>query len=360
MVRDKASGKVVCGPEFTHHIVLMGFYADSKARIKVANTLSQAAFLGCGYCRMNGVFIDAMRFAGYCQPVTCSHGILGPFGGQPAQAVQMGVDDDKMRMSSATWSARGKQMDHMHAAYEEDIKRPPQSRDPPEDRPHARPPHPEHWGCHRSCMISDMLWYVDPMLLFLVPFAHTYFRGVFKGFCDEICQHPESLSGEAATSETFRAAYNRSLQHKVTECNQVAVTCKAHLQAAQTAFQVNPTPANEKLMKDAAKASGAATREAVATEKLLHQALDAVAWPTPRVLRPELALTPAERREIDARSQHMTDTPDMGRPYTKFTQKKGQWTIEEWRRGQKPWLPLLFAGNLCAATGRPQVVAIHA
>lgn len=355
MVREKASGKVVRGPAYTHHIVLMGIYADSKARIKLANTLSQAAYLGCGYCWMNGVYVDTMRFAGYAQPVPCSRGHLGLSDSGPAQAMQMGEDDESLRLTAEAWLERGRDLDEQHAAFEEDNKRPPQSRDPPEDRAPTPAPSPEFWGCHRSCMFTTMLWYVHPLLLFLIPFAHTYFRGVLRGFCDEICQQPDSLSGQAASSESFQSAYCQELQNWADQLGRVAATCQVHLETAQAAYQQQPTALNKKLMLSAAKQHTAATQEAEACLVLLDFTREAVVLPTPRHLRPELALTAAERHEIDARSQHMTDTPDMGRPYTRFLQKRGMWTIEEWRRAQKPWLPLLFAENLCAGPGRSQV-----
>lgn len=360
MVRDKASGKVQRGPPFKHHIVLMGVYADSKVRIKLANTLSQAAYLGCGYCWMNGVYVDTMRWAGYARPVVCQRGQLGPKPPNvPARSVQIGVDDDIMRLNTATWIARGHHLNGQHAAHQADQKHRQDNKTnnlPPPDGPPVSPPAVEHWGAHRSCVFTDMLWYVNPLLLFLVPFAHTYFRGVLRDFCDEITQQPDSLSGQAAASGAYQTAYVAELERRAQQYQLAAIASQARWELAEAAYQSNPNAANKQLLKEASKDNTAATREAEACQTLFHHTREAVTLTTPRFLRPELALTAAERNEMNARSDLMTDTPDMGRPYTKFLQKKGLWTVEEWRRAQRPWLPLLFADNLCAAVGRPQAV----
>lgn len=61
---------------------------------------------------------------------------------------------------------------------------------------------------------------------------------------------------------------------------------------------------------------------------------------------------------MDSRSHHMTDPPEFGRPYQNFNTKHGSYTMEEWMTAQCPWLPLLFADNLCSDVLRPTTTKV--
>lgn len=220
MVREKRTNRVVQGPGFQHHVVLMGIYADSKARIKLANTLSQSAYLGCGYCWLTGVYADAMRFAGYAAPVTCCMGPLGPKPAQngvpavPAQSVLMCDDDARLRLTHQHHVDRGVALDRMHDDAAAAQRADPQAK--------VEPPPVEVFGAHRSCIFAQMLWYVDLTVLFLVPFGHTYFRGVLKNFCDQITESPASLSGEAAAAGVYQEAYVAELGRRAEQAAEEA------------------------------------------------------------------------------------------------------------------------------------------
>jgi len=152
-VRD-ASGNVTQGEPFHHYAVLGGVHADSPARCKLMYTIASfTAYLACAFCKLMGTKVGhVVRYLGYAAPVTTTAGVgLG-------KEYQMGVQDGRV-LSEAEMRAQAATAEYYRACRLEP---------PPGNRFKGYSP-----------LISDLYW-VDPRRLWIVPFCHAFYLGVFK------------------------------------------------------------------------------------------------------------------------------------------------------------------------------------
>ena len=149
-----------------HVVVLTGLYADTPARMKVANTVGSAsAYLACQWCNFAGTKSSAseaeagdtgraMLFRGYSKPAQVS---AGPLAGTDVQIHHPRNDHPQRVLTSAKMCRRGEMVEAGRATA-------------------------KNTGCLGQCMIMKELPYTDYVNFFMLPFGHTVFLGVVKDF----------------------------------------------------------------------------------------------------------------------------------------------------------------------------------
>ena len=156
-------------PPMRHTIVLSGLYADTPARMKVANTLGSAsAYLACQWCCFAGTKSSAadsdaaetgkaMLFRGYAKPAHVKVGILA---GTEVQLHHPRKDPPRRLLTSIQMHARAllfeRQGKTTRAA--------------------------KVTGCLGRCIVMEELPYTDYVNFFILPFGHAVFLGVVKDF----------------------------------------------------------------------------------------------------------------------------------------------------------------------------------
>ena len=174
LVRDRSTKKLRWGKKFIHRVVLLGFYADSPARVKLLNCAAMNAYLGCFYCWMNGSWLHGfMRWAEYSEAVRLEKGLM------VGQTAQVGVDDHQVKISNKDQRARGRAVQDGLVKF-------------------------ETAGVHGVCIIAQLLPYVDINRLFLVPINHALHRGVLRDLLLELLQSPVQL-GKAREEHAAKA-----------------------------------------------------------------------------------------------------------------------------------------------------------
>jgi len=154
---------------FRHVIVLSGLYADTPARMKVANTMGSAsAYLACQWCWLAGAKASAadddaeeigkaMLFRGYAKPAPVRVGILA---GTQVQIHHARKDPARRLLTSQQMLARAK--------WVED---------------NGRTKHTAKVSvCLGLSLVMKELPYTDYVNFFMLPFGHTVFLGVVKDF----------------------------------------------------------------------------------------------------------------------------------------------------------------------------------
>jgi hypothetical protein len=151
-----SSGQVVEGAPFHHYAVLGGVHADSPARSKLMYTIASfTAFLACAFCKLMGTKVcGVVRYLGYAEPVltTVGVGVGKLFHMGPTGASDRLMSDAEMKAQAAA------------AEYYKARKLEP-------------PPGNRYKGF--SPLVRDLYW-VDPRRLFIVPFCHAFYLGMFK------------------------------------------------------------------------------------------------------------------------------------------------------------------------------------
>lgn len=168
-----ADHKTIDQRTFGHTILLGGVFGDSPGIKKLAQWLSHAAYLGCGYCWLRGTKAGAgggMYFKGYAEPTSYGHFEPGEFeqlGAHHQQARKALCGDPCTHLSSAMQQARANLVEGT-------------TRDA-EGQP-VEPAHPSDMGCSGTSAFAAHLDYVDYNNLFVVPIAHAGLCGVVKDF----------------------------------------------------------------------------------------------------------------------------------------------------------------------------------
>lgn len=153
--RDE-NGQVKKGEPFTHFAVLGAVYADSPARAKLMYTLaSWTAYLACAFCKLTGTMKNkVVRFLGYAEPTPTMQGV------GRGNSYQMGHADGRL-MTEREVKAQAIAAEYYRARGFEP---------PPGNRFKGFSP------------LLRRLYYVNPLRLWVVPFCHAFYLGVFKDF----------------------------------------------------------------------------------------------------------------------------------------------------------------------------------
>lgn len=166
-----ADNKTIEKREFGHTILLGGVFGDSPGIKKLARWLSHAAYLGCGYCWLRGIYSGGMYFAGYAEPTSYGNFDPGEFarhGAQSEHAPKALCGDPVTHLSASMQRARANIVDgqHSQAAAQGD--------DEPRD--------PSDMGSLGVSIFMRELDYCDYNNLFVLPIAHAGLCGVVKDF----------------------------------------------------------------------------------------------------------------------------------------------------------------------------------
>lgn len=153
---------------FGHTILLGGVFGDSPGIKKVAQWLSHAAYLGCGYCWLRGTKAGprgGMYFKGYAEPTSYGHfepGEFDEFGAHHSDAGKAFCGDPTTHLSAAMQQARANLVEGKDA-----------------DGNEVEPAHPSDMGCSGTSPFAKHLDYNN---LFVVPIAHAGLCGAVKDF----------------------------------------------------------------------------------------------------------------------------------------------------------------------------------
>jgi hypothetical protein len=149
-------GKLKKGEPFTHFAVLGAVYADSPARAKLMYTLSSwTAYLACAFCKLTGTMKNkVVRYLGYAEPVPTTQGV------GRGKSYQMGQPDGRL-MTEREVKAQAIAAEYYRARGFEP---------PPGNRFKGFSP------------LLRRLYYVNPVRLWVIPFCHAFYLGVFKDF----------------------------------------------------------------------------------------------------------------------------------------------------------------------------------
>ena len=159
-------------PPIRHRLLLSGMYADSPARMKVANTMaSAAAYLACQWCWFAGTkaraseeTLDtgrAMLFRGYATQALVK---VGPLQGEHIQLHHADHDKaERLLTSQDMWD---------RAEFVESQKKPSTGK--------VSAKVAKVSGCLGLCPIMKALPYTDYVNFFILPFGHAVFLGVVK------------------------------------------------------------------------------------------------------------------------------------------------------------------------------------
>lgn len=144
------------GPPFTHYAVLGGVYADSPARAKLMYTIaSWIAYFACPFCKLVGTLVNkVVRYLGYAEPVATTQGV------GRGKSYQMGRPDGRL-LTNREVTAQAVAAEYYRARGLEP---------PPGNRFKGNSP------------LLRGLYYVDPVRLWVIPFCHAFYLGVFKNF----------------------------------------------------------------------------------------------------------------------------------------------------------------------------------
>lgn len=158
--RDQ-QGRLQRGAAFIHYVVLGAVYADSPARAKLMYTIaSWTAYLTCPFCKLMGCMKNrVVRYTGYAQPAPTTQG-LGS-----GTAYQMGKADGRL-MTDSEMKAQAIAAEYYRARGFEP---------PPGNRFKGYSP------------LLRRLYYVSPQRLWVVPYCHAMYLGVFKDFMKIVC-----------------------------------------------------------------------------------------------------------------------------------------------------------------------------
>lgn len=183
-VIDPASNSKIQAPEHKHRLVLMGVYADGQARVKLMHSLGMTAALGCPYCRMLGSHAaGCTRLMGYSKPIRISRGYeVDP--DHPISA-QMG-EDAKLLITDEQQLQRMRDVEEMIEFTEEEVRR--------QEIAAMN-------GVHGACLFVQKLPYLSYNRCFLVPFAHSFYRGVFRDFITSITTTAAALRARKPSTD---------------------------------------------------------------------------------------------------------------------------------------------------------------
>lgn len=167
-VQDQQTGAVTPMEQgFLLYAVLGGVYADSPARAKLMYTLaSRSAYLACPFCLLSGSMVDGVvRYLGVAAAVQVVRGLgLG-------KSYSMAVNDSARLVSSDSERVRAlvAEQFRVHGVQ------------PPDDTPFKG-----------YTPFFDLYW-VDANRLWLVPFYHAFFLGIYKDFLDQVFAKGEQV-----------------------------------------------------------------------------------------------------------------------------------------------------------------------
>jgi hypothetical protein len=160
--RDPNTSAILAGTAFLHFAVLGAVYADSPARAKLMYTVaSWTAYLVCPFCIMVGTKVDdVVRYLGYAHAVAITKG----YGA--GKTCSMTGDGDDRYVDEFVNRVRAHVAEQYRAAGVQ----------PPDNSPFKG----------LSPFLSEDLYWVDANRLWIVPFCHAFFLGVFKDFLEAI------------------------------------------------------------------------------------------------------------------------------------------------------------------------------
>ncbi|WIA19765.1 hypothetical protein OEZ85_005679 [Tetradesmus obliquus] len=160
--RDPNTSAILAGTAFLHFAVLGAVYADSPARAKLMYTVaSWTAYLVCPFCIMVGTMVDdVVRYLGYAHAVAITKGY-----GAGKTCSMTGGGDDRY-VDEFVNRVRAHAAEQYRAAGVQ----------PPDNSPFKG----------LSPFLSEDLYWVDANRLWIVPFCHAFFLGVFKDFLEAI------------------------------------------------------------------------------------------------------------------------------------------------------------------------------
>jgi hypothetical protein len=161
------------GAAFTHYAVLGGVYADSPARAKLMYTIaSWIAYLACPFCKLVGTLTSGVvRYLGYASPVTTTQGV------GKGQEFMMGRGDGRL-LSAKEAKAQAIAAEYHRARGFEP---------PPGNRFKGHSP------------LLRRLYYVHPQRLWVLPYCHAFFLGVFKDFMKLLCAKKTNKRSQVST-----------------------------------------------------------------------------------------------------------------------------------------------------------------
>ena len=160
--RDPNTSAIMAGSVFLHFAVLGAVYADLPARAKMMYTVaSWVAYLVCPFCIMAGTKVDdVVRYLRYARAVAIDRGCGA------GKTCSMDDGGDERYVSEFVNRMRAHVAEVYRAAGVQ----------PPDNSPFKG----------LSPLLSDDLYWVDANRLWIVPFCHAFFLGVFKDFMEAI------------------------------------------------------------------------------------------------------------------------------------------------------------------------------
>lgn len=178
MTRD-SSGRRVLGQVFKHFAVLGGVFADSPARAKLQYTQgSFLAYFGCAFCKLMGTMCGrVVRYLGYCRPV------LTTAGAGQGNSFQMGRSDGRLL----------KRVEQRAQALAAALNKARGFKPPPGNRFKGL-----------SLILRDLYW-VHPTRLWVVPFCHAFYLGVFKGWLNRVFEKEERKGAQVCCNSSDSA-----------------------------------------------------------------------------------------------------------------------------------------------------------
>lgn len=158
-IRDGA-GNVSKGKPFQHLAVLSGVHADSPARSKLMYSLgSWTAYFVCAFCKLVGTKAGkVVRYLGFAAPVLTTAGVGA------GESIQMGAQG--RLLTEAEMRAQAIAAEYHKARGLE--------------------PHPGNRFKGYSPLVRSLYW-VDIRTLWVIPFCHAFFLGVFKDYVKLAC-----------------------------------------------------------------------------------------------------------------------------------------------------------------------------
>jgi len=159
--RDPQTGKVTAGAAFRHMVMLTGIYADSPARAKLMYAVaSWTAYFACAFCKLMGTMCDTVvRYLGYSKPAEVTKGHHN------GCSFQMGVNDSSRMITHEGQVSRAAVE---RVTYEAGVA------------------HDGLSAIKGYTPLVRCLHYVDFNRIWIVPFCHAFYLGVFKDFLNAV------------------------------------------------------------------------------------------------------------------------------------------------------------------------------
>lgn len=162
-IKDPITSAILWGSAFIHFAVLGAVYADSPARAKLMYTLaSWTAYLACPFCMLAGTKVDdVVRYLGFAAAVAVTRGM----GAGKQLSMELSAADNRLVPEN---------LQRVRAAVAEQYRT--RGVQPPDNSPFKG----------FSPLLDPELYWVHANRLWIVPFCHAFFLGVFKDFLDAV------------------------------------------------------------------------------------------------------------------------------------------------------------------------------